>query len=107
MQKSYSYPLKRAQGGNDAVVGLVGMVPSSMDHPSVAPLRKVAAALEAFTGPSAIVWGQKDPVLGKILRRVNRALPAAEVKVTDAGHFLQEEVPAPIADAIRLVVSRS
>jgi haloalkane dehalogenase len=106
VQKSYSHPLKRAQGGNQAALGLLRMVPDTMDHPTVAPLREVAVAVQDFTGPSAIVWGRQDPVLGKILRRINRALPNAEVTVTEAGHFLQEEVPEEIAAAIKSVVER-
>ena len=107
VQKSYSYPLKTAQGGSDAVTGLVRMVPDSLEHPSVKLLGEVAVFVEDFQGPSAIVWGQKDPVLGKVLRRIKRALPDAEVTITDAGHFLQEEVPVEIAAAIKSVVARS
>ena len=107
VQKSYSYPLKTAQGGSDAVTGLVRMVPDTQEHPSVKLLGEVAAFVEDFQGPSAIVWGQKDPVLGKVLRRIKRALPDAEVTITDAGHFLQEEVPVEIAGAIKSVVARS
>jgi haloalkane dehalogenase len=61
----------------------------------------------AFDGRTAIVWGDRDPVLGKLRRRVERQLPNAEVTVTDAGHFLQEEVPAEIAAAIRNVLAPS
>ena len=46
-------------------------------------------------------------MLGKVLRRIKRALPDAEVTITDAGHFLQEEVPVEIAAAIKRVVARS
>ena len=107
VQKSYSYPLKTAQGGSDAVAGLVRMVPDTLQHSSVKESTEVAALVEKFSGPSAIVWGQKDPVLGKVLNRIKRALPDAEVTITDAGHFLQEEVPVEIAAAIKSVVARS
>lgn len=107
VQKSYSYPLRRSQGGSNAVVALVRMVPDTMEHPSIEALAEAGDFAESFTGPTTIVWGDRDPVLGKLRRRVSRQLPDAEVTVTDAGHFLQEEVPAPIADAIRDVVSRS
>ena len=107
VQKSYSYPLKTPQGGSDAVAGLVRMVPNTLEHPSVKQLTEVAAFVEEFSGPSAIVCGQKDPVLGRVLNRIQRALPDAEVTITDAGHFLQEEVPVEIATAITSVVARS
>jgi pimeloyl-ACP methyl ester carboxylesterase len=34
-------------------------------------------------------------------------LPEARVTITDAGHFLQEEVPGEVADAIRFVARES
>jgi haloalkane dehalogenase len=98
-KNAYLYPLDR--GGNDAVIDFVRMVPDSMHHPSVEPLREVGSFVGSHRGPAAIVWGRHDPVLGRLLRRVSRALPHAEVTETDAGHFLQEEVPAEIASAIR------
>jgi haloalkane dehalogenase len=48
-----------------------------------------------------LVWGRKDPLLGGALPRHVRALPRARVTETDAGHFLQEEVPDIIARSIR------
>ena len=106
VQKSYSYPLARSRG-NEAVVALVRMVPDDLEHPSVEPLTEVAEFAQAFEGPSAMVWGDRDPVLGRLRKRISRMLPDAEVTVTDAGHFLQEEVPEEIAAAIKSVVSRS
>jgi haloalkane dehalogenase len=77
------------------------MVPGSPGHPSVPGLREVDAWLRAFPGPVELVWGRKDPLLGKALRRHVEALPRARVTETDAGHFLQEEVPEIIARSIR------
>jgi haloalkane dehalogenase len=45
-------------------------------------------------------------VLGRIRTWIEKLLPQAEVTKTQAGHFLQEEVPHPIADAIRGVASK-
>ena len=106
VQKSYGYPLKRGQGGGDAAAALIRMVPDSLDHPSVPLLNDLEEFVATISQPNAIVWGQKDPILGKILRRINRQLPDAEVTVTEAGHFLQEEVPTEIASAIRSVIAR-
>ncbi len=102
---AYRYPL-RGLSNNAAPLALARMVPNSMKHPSVEPLRRCADIISAFEGPSAIVWGDKDPVLGKLIRRTQRALPDAPCVRTEAGHFLQEEVPIPIADAVRDVISR-
>jgi haloalkane dehalogenase len=103
--QAYRYPL-RGLARNAAPLALARMVPDSFDHPSIAPLRVVQAFVEAFEGPSAIVWGDRDPILGRTRSWMQKLLPRARVTVTQAGHFLQEEVPREIADAIRFV-SRS
>lgn len=102
--RSYRYPL-RGKSRSEAVTALVRMVPDSMDHPTVEGLRAVEGFVETYDGPAAIVWGDRDPVLGRLLARVSRMLPQATVTATQAGHFLQEEVPAEIASAIRQVAS--
>lgn len=106
VQQSYSYPLRRAQGGSDAAAALIRMVPDSMSHPSVPLLEDLEEFVATISQPSAIVWGRNDPILGKILRRINRQLPDAEVTDTDAGHFIQEQKPVEIAAAISSVMAR-
>jgi haloalkane dehalogenase len=54
--------------------------------------------------PAEIVWGMKDPILGRVLDNMKENFPSAPVTETDAGHFLQEEVPIEIASAILRVV---
>lgn len=100
--RAYAYPLQRSRG-NEAVAALVRMVADDMDHPTVALQQEVAGFMAGFGGPTALVWGTEDPVLGRLLRRHERLLPEARVTTTGAGHFLQEEVPAEIAQAIRYV----
>lgn len=106
VQRSYSYPLKPYRR-NDAPLALIRMVPDTMEHPTVDPLIEAGDFAEFFDGPIAIVWGDNDPILGRLRRRVSRQLPSATVEVTEAGHFLQEEVPGAIATAIRDVAGRS
>lgn len=103
VRDSYLYPLRT--DGNRAVIHFVKMVPDSMDHSSVPVLREIGDFVSAYDGPAAIIWGEKDPVLGRMLRRVSRTLPDAEVTATPAGHFLQEQVPVDIATAIRRVAA--
>lgn len=98
--RAYRWPLR---DNRVAPLALARMVPDRMEHPSVAPLTRVAELIAAYTGPAAIVWGDNDPVLGRLKKRTGRALPQAEVTSTPAGHFLQEEVPDLIAAAIRSV----
>lgn len=102
--RAYRYPLRRLRD-RVAPLAMARMVPDSFEHPSIEPLRRVQALTESFAGPAAIVWGDRDPVLGRVRSWIARLLPRAEVTRTDAGHFLQEEVPEPIADAIARVAA--
>lgn len=100
--RAYRWVL-RDRRTNVAPLALARMVPDSLEHPSVPRLRDCEAWVRGFQGPSAIVWGRRDPVLGRLLKRTKELLPSATVTETDAGHFLQEEVPGPIAEALRRV----
>jgi haloalkane dehalogenase len=102
--RAYRFPL-RGISRNAAPLALARMAPDSLDHPSVAPLRRCQSFVEGFTGPSAIVWGDRDPILGRVRSWVEKLLPGAPVTRTGAGHFLQEEVPDEIAAAIRRVAA--
>jgi haloalkane dehalogenase len=102
--RAYQYPLRKFKD-NAAPLALARMVPNDLAHPSVEPLRKCQVLAESFKGPAEIVWGDKDPILGRVFKRVQMLLPNAGVTRTQAGHFLQEEVPDEIAAAIRKVVS--
>ncbi len=100
--RAYLWPLRHRRD-RIAPLALARMVPDSPDHPSVPWLQRTQALAEAFKGPAALVWGTRDPILGRLHRRTARALPQAGVTLTEAGHFLQEEVPDQIAQAIRRV----
>lgn len=104
--RAYRWPLRRLRD-RVAPLALARMVPDTMAHPSVAALRVCQDAITAFTGPIAVVWGDRDPVLGSVVRHVARLLPHATMTRTSAGHFLQEEVPSEIAAAVRDVVRRA
>jgi len=98
--RAYRWPL-RGLANNAAALGLARMVPDSPQHPSVAGLRRCETFVRGFTGPCAIVWGDRDPILGRECARLEQVVPQAPVVHTEAGHFLQEEVPELIADAVR------
>lgn len=101
--KAYRWPL-RGWKRRVAPLALARMVPDGPDHPSVAELERGEAWLRAFEGPLTLVWGMRDPILGRALARHERELPRARVVRTDAGHFLQEQVPEVIAEEIRRMV---
>ena len=98
--RAYRWPFRRWVD-RAAPLGLARMVPDSAEHPSVPGLRAVDAWIRDFPGPVELVWGRRDPILGRALRRHAEQLPRARVTETEAGHFLQEEVPEIIARSIR------
>jgi pimeloyl-ACP methyl ester carboxylesterase len=100
--KAYRWPLRKLRD-RKAPLALARMVPDSQSHPSIAGLKRVHDFASSYDGPAAIVWGDNDPVLGSVRTFIERTLPHASVRRTQAGHFLQEEVPGDIADAIREV----
>jgi haloalkane dehalogenase len=103
--RAYRFPLARV-ADRVAPLALARMVPDSLEHPSIPALRRCQELVVSFRGPTAIVWGDRDPVLGRVRGHIERLLPEARVTRTRAGHFLQEEVPEEIAAAVRDVVSR-
>jgi haloalkane dehalogenase len=103
--RAYRFPL-RGLAQNAAPLALARMVPDSHSHPSIEPLRRCQELVESFRGPAALVWGDRDPILGRVRGWMEKLLPAAKVTRTKAGHFLQEEVPLEIAAAIRDVLAR-
>jgi pimeloyl-ACP methyl ester carboxylesterase len=102
VSRAYRWPLRRFKD-RIAPLALARMVPNDEEHPSIGPLRRNEAFVQSFKGPAAIVWGERDPILGRLRHRAEKLLPQARVTSTNAGHFLQEEVPNDIADAIRHV----
>jgi pimeloyl-ACP methyl ester carboxylesterase len=105
VSRAYTYPL-RSLSDRIGPLALARMVPDSPLHPSMPALRRGEAFMLGFTGPMALVWGVRDPILGKALARHEKAFPRAYVAVTRAGHFLQEEVPEELAHAIEDVAAR-
>jgi pimeloyl-ACP methyl ester carboxylesterase len=104
--RAYRWPLRHFSD-RIAPLALARMVPDSPDHPSMPALREGHAWARSFQGPVALVWGCKDPVLARALPRHRELFPGAPVTTTDAGHFLQEEVPDALAAAIEDVLARA
>jgi haloalkane dehalogenase len=104
--RAYRWPLRHLRD-RAAPLALARMVPVGADHPSLPALRRSLACATAFRGAAAVVWADADPILGRSLRGVASALPDAVITHVRAGHYLQEEAPGPIADAIRDVARRA
>ena len=100
--KAYKYPFRKLKD-NSGPLALARMVPNSMQHPSVPLEKEIEAYLQSYTGPAQIVWGMNDPVMWKLRRRTSRLLPQAKIVKTQAGHFVQEETPKEVIEAINEV----
>lgn len=103
--RAYRYPLRRLSL-NQAPLAMARMVPDSLHHPSNPDLQRVEDFVGSFTGPAALIWGMRDPILGRLLARTARLLPQASVHETTGGHFVQEEEPELIATTILDIVNQ-
>jgi haloalkane dehalogenase len=97
--RAYRWPLRKV-ADRVAPLALARLVPDSQEHPSIPAFRTCEKLLTSFGGPIEIVWGLRDPLLSRIVNHLERLLPKARVTRTQAGHFLQEEVPLEIAQAV-------
>ena len=79
--RAYRWPLRHV-GDRVAPLALARMVPDGQEHPSVPALARCLAFVDAFKGPTAVVWGDRDPVLGRVRTFVERRLPGAPVTRT-------------------------
>ena len=99
----YRRPLEDS-GNGKATLALMRMVADGPDHVSSSALRDIERYVEGLDIPAELVWGMNDPILARGLPVMQRMFPTAPVTETEAGHFLQEEVPDVIAAAIVRIV---
>jgi cis-3-alkyl-4-acyloxetan-2-one decarboxylase len=105
--RAYRWPLGRYED-RAAPLALARMVPDSHDrHPSIPLLESSHELYASHRVPVTLVWGTRDPILGRVVNHLERVRPDATVVRTRAGHFLQEEVPEQLADAIVDVARRA
>jgi haloalkane dehalogenase len=104
--RAYRWPLARA-ADRAAPLALARMVPDSQDHVSVPELARCESLFREVRVPVTLVWGTRDPILGRVVNHLSRLRPDAHVVRTEAGHFLQEEVPDQLADAVLDVAGRA
>ena len=70
-----------------APLALARMVPNRPDHRSMAALRRGETWAQSFPGPIALVWGMRDPILARSLRRHERGVPASAGHPDKGGSF--------------------
>jgi len=69
----------------------------------VPALARAQDVVTGWRGPAELVWGTRDPLLGRVHRHISRLSPDARVTLVPAGHFIPEEAPLEIAAAVRRV----
>jgi haloalkane dehalogenase len=105
-RRAYLWPLRRIRD-RAAPLALARLVPQSLSSPTLATLQEADDWARSFTGPVRLVWGRRDPILGKSVYPMKKLFPSADVTETGAGHFLQEEVPEELTAAILGVMQES
>ena len=93
-------------GNAKAPLAMMRMVTDGPDHPTTPAMRVIEQYVQGLDIPAEIVWGMKDPILAKALPLMKQNFPNAPVTETEAGHFLQEEVPVEIATALLRVIDQ-
>ena len=102
-RRAYLYPLRKVSD-RAAPLALARLVPTDLSSPVFATLREADGWARSFSGPVRLVWGRRDPILGRTVHSMRKLFPDAAVLETGAGHFLQEEVPGELASAILSIV---
>jgi haloalkane dehalogenase len=80
------------------------LVPAEPDHPNTAPMNRVRDLLRTWEKPTLVIWGTEDAVLPPhYAQGFVDLIPGARgpVLIEGAGHFLQEDRPDEVAEAIR------
>ena len=102
----YRRPLQDS-GNAKATLALMRMVADGPDHSSSPALRDIERYIEGLDVPAELVWGMNDPILARGLPVMEEMFPTAPIIKTEAGHFLQEEVPEIIAAALLRIVDKA
>jgi haloalkane dehalogenase len=84
------------------------LVPTEPEHPNTAPMNRVRDALRDWRKPALVVWGAEDRVLPtEIAYGIVELIPGARgpVLIEGASHFLQEDKPNEVAEALRGLIA--
>lgn len=98
----YLLPFPNARSRR-APLALARAFPTRPDHPTQAFAVEIERGLRGWTVPVQLIWGARDRLLSPVLAdHFCTLLPnhRQPVILEGASHFLQEEAPGPIVDAI-------
>ena len=86
----------------------VRQIPLLPTHPTHRLLQEIGWELDGWQVPTQLIWGMRDPVFVPwFLEEFERRLPnhADSVRIEDASHFLQDDVPERVTETIRHFVA--
>ncbi|WP_019415772.1 haloalkane dehalogenase [Paenisporosarcina sp. TG20] len=87
------------------------LVPMNIDDPGAAQMRKAKEVLKSWNKPALVAFSDSDPITHGGDRFFRKIIPTAknepEIIINNAGHFLQEEKGAEIADHIIAFANRN
>jgi haloalkane dehalogenase len=95
------FPTPESKAG---VLAFPELVPTDPDHPNTGPMNRVLEALTRWEKPALVAWGAEDTVLPfRFAEGFVELIPGARgpVLIEGASHFLQEDRPDEVAEAIR------
>ena len=99
------FPTPKSKAG---ALAFPELVPTEPDHPNTAPMNRVRDALREWHKPALVAWGAEDTVLpAAIAEAFVELIPGARgpMLIAGAGHFLQEDRPEEVAEAIRGLIA--
>jgi len=90
-----------------AIIALARMVPNSETHDSLPWLKRTDEWAKQLRCPVALVWGVKDPILGRAFKRMRAAFGDNVVHEcqTQAGHFSQLEAAPEICECFEAILT--
>ena len=84
------------------------LVPTEPDDPASDANRRAWQRLSTWDKPFLVAFSDSDPITSAMGPILHRTVPGAEsVVIEGAGHFVQEDAPVPLADAIATFVART
>jgi haloalkane dehalogenase len=107
VRAAYDAPFSTAES-KAGVLAFPELVPTDPEHPNTAPMNRVRDALRDWEKQTLVVWGADDAVLPVgIAHALVELIPGARgpLLIEGASHFLQEDRPDEVAEAIRSLVA--
>jgi haloalkane dehalogenase len=85
-----------------------GLVPTRPDDPAAPANRAAWQRLSTWDKPFLVAFSDSDPITSAMAPILRRVVPGAEsVTITGAGHFVQEDAPDQLAEAVATFVTKT